>query len=302
MTAKANPSEGASLIAPNVTIKITLAKAEVAKSYQKQLTKLASQLKMPGFRQGKVPAKVAEEQLGRGHLIEHVLDELLPSAYPKAIADQKKAPITHPEFKIISAEKDQDWVVEAEIAEMPTVTLGKYTQHVKAGKKAAQQAKTDLEKAAKKDKKAESAKPMTPEQAKEHELQYIFRELVVQIKPKIPQLLLKHETQHEFQHLADQLKQLNISVDDYLKNSNKTMEQLSQELAVQTLSRLQLDLILGAVARDKKISVTPQDKEKFFAQIKDEKQRKTLEKDEHYLHHLEANLLKQKVVDSLLTV
>jgi FKBP-type peptidyl-prolyl cis-trans isomerase (trigger factor) len=80
------------------------------------------------------------------------------------------------------------------------------------------------------------------------------------------------------------------------------MQQLSQELAVQTLNRLQLDLILGAVAREKKLSVTEKDREAYFTQIKDEKQREQLKKDAHYLGHLETNLIKQKVVNYLLTL
>ena len=143
---------------------------------------------------------------------------------------------------------------------------------------------------------------LTPEEEKELNLQHIFRQLVLDLKPQVPEMLLKHETQHEFEHLVGQLKQLNITVDDYLKRRNSTMQQLSQELAVQTLNRLQLDLILGAIAREKKLSVTEKDRETYFVQIKDEKQRETLKKDAHYLGHLETNLIKQKVVNYLLTL
>lgn len=296
MTKKASaPASGTSLLIANSKITLTLPQKTVAQSYQKHLARLATQVSIPGFRKGKVPTKVAEEQLGKGHIIEHVLDELLPTAYTEAVKTSKKTPVTRPEFRVVAAELGKDWLIEAEFAELPTVNLNKYQQHVKAGKKAA---------AEEKKKPAEKRKEvkLTPEQEKERQLQYIFRELVLQLKPQVPELLLKHETQHEFEHLVDQLKQLNLTVDDYLKRRNSNMEQLSQELAIQTLNRLQLDLILGAIARQEKLTVTDKDRETYFAQIKDVKQREQLKKDAHYLGHLETALIKQKVVDSLLTL
>ena len=78
------------------------------------------------------------------------------------------------------------------------------------------------------------------------------------------------------------------------------MDKLSQELAISTLNRLQLDLVLGAIAREKQLTVTDQDRAEYFKQIKDEKQAEQLSKDPHYLGHLNTNLIKQKVVDYLL--
>ncbi|HCR81374.1 MAG: Trigger factor [Candidatus Pacebacteria bacterium GW2011_GWB1_47_8] len=296
---------GVSLLSPNSKVSITLPKKAVASSYQKNLEKLAKQIKVAGFRPGKVPAKVAEEQLGQAHLIEHVLDELLPEAYRQALKNSKKTPITQPEFRVIAAKLGEDWVVEATFAELPTVKINQYQRHVKAGKQSAKKALTKRLKTAK-TKKAGSqdtvVTQLTPEEEKELNLQHIFRQLVLELKPQVPEMLLKHETQHEFEHLVGQLKQLNITVDDYLKRRNSTMEQLSQELAVQTLNRLQLDLVLGAIARQEKLTVMDQDKENYFSQLKDEKQREQLKKDAHYLGHLETNLLKQKVVNYLLTL
>jgi FKBP-type peptidyl-prolyl cis-trans isomerase (trigger factor) len=307
MANQSSPSKdqkgGSSLLTPNTKLTLTLAKVNVSKSYQKHLEKLAKQVTLPGFRQGKVPTKVAEEQLGQGRIIEYVLDELLPDIYRSAVKNSKKTPITHPEFRVVSAKIGEDWTIEAEFAELPAVKLDKYRTHAKTGKKAGAKALIDQKKAAKAKKPAEKPTPEpSPDQAKELQLQYIFRQLVLELKPQVPEMLLKHETQHEFEHLVGQLKQLNITVDDYLKKRGSNMEQLSQELAVQTLNRLQLDLILSAIAKQEKLMVTDKDRENYFAQIKDSKQREELKKDVHYLTHLETNLMKQKVVNYLLTL
>lgn len=295
------PTDGKSLLQPNEKITVTVAQKSAEQSYQKHLTRLAKTLNLPGFRKGNVPARIAEEKLGRAHIIEYVLDELLPKLYSEAIKEAKKTPITHPEFRLVSADAGKDWVVEAEFAQLPTVKLTNYKALAKAGKKEAEKAKKEAQTSKKSEKSAEETK-QTPEQEREHDLQFIFRELVLKIQPQVPELLLKHETQHEFEHLVGQLKQLGMTVDEYLKRRNSTMEQLSQELAVQTLNRLQLEIVLGAIAREEKLSVTDADREKYFAQIPDEKQREQLKKDAHYLGHLETSLIKQKVVDLLLTL
>jgi FKBP-type peptidyl-prolyl cis-trans isomerase (trigger factor) len=297
--------EGTSLISPSTKLTITLPKNQVSASYTKALEQLAKGVSAPGFRQGKVPTKVAEEKIGQSKIIERVLDTLLPKAYQTALREAKKTAITQPEFSIVSVELGKDWVIEAQFAELPQVDVKSHVKHTKAGLKVGKKAITEQRKTTKKDQPTSKNQAQTPrktpaEQEKETKLQHIFRELVLQIKPQVPELLLKHETQHEFEHLVGQLKQLGISVDDYLKRRNMDMEQLSQELAVSTLNRLQLDLILGAIAREKKLTITDQDRTEYFKQIKDEKQREQLSKDPHYLGHLDTNLTKQKVVDYLL--
>jgi FKBP-type peptidyl-prolyl cis-trans isomerase (trigger factor) len=304
----AKQAKGTSLIGENAKLTITIPKKKAAEAYQQSLEKLAKTVKADGFRQGKVPPKVAEEKLGEAKVIEQALNQLVPDAYRQELEKSKKQPITQPEFSIISTKMGEDWQVEAQFAELPDIKLGKYQKHAKAGLKEAKQAVADQKKAmkeaAKKDKKDDKKQPvpkeMTPEQEKEIKLQHIFRQLVTEIKPQVPELLLKHETQHEFEHMVNQLKQLKVSVDDYLKKRGMDMEQLSQELAVSTLNRLQLDLILGAIARQEKLTVTDKDREEYFKKIPDEKQREQLKKDQRYLSHLDTNLTKQKVVDHLL--
>jgi FKBP-type peptidyl-prolyl cis-trans isomerase (trigger factor) len=302
-------STGTSLISPNTKLTITLPKSQVSSSYTQALTQLAKNVTTPGFRKGKVPSKVAEDKLGQGKIIERVLDTLLPEAYQQSLKQAQKNPLTQPEFTIVSAELGKDWIISAEFAQLPTVDVKNHAKYTKTGLKTGEKALAEQQKAARKAKtspktatkqKPSQKLPETP--AKETKLQHIFRELVLQIKPQVPEMLLKQETQHEFEHLTGQLKQLGMSVDDYLKRRNMDMDKLSQELAVTTLNRLQLDLILGAIAKEKKLAVTEHDRIEYFKQIKDEKQREQLSKDPHYLGHLDTNLTKQKVVDYLLTL
>jgi FKBP-type peptidyl-prolyl cis-trans isomerase (trigger factor) len=291
------------LVMPNSTITITLKKDVASKKYKSVLAKLAKKISIDGFRKGTVPPKIAEEQLGQAKVIEYVLEELIPEAYQKTIKDNKKSPITRPEFSITSAKLGEDWTIESYFAELPEVSVKKYETHVKNGAKEGDKAvaKAKKEAAVKKKDEKTKAPEMTPDQEKEIRLQHIFKELVTKLKPKVPEILLKQETQHEFEHISGQLKQLNMSVEDYLKRRGMSMEDLSQDLAVSTLGKLQLEILLGAISREKKLKVEDKDREAYFATIKDEKVKEQIKKDKHHLGHLETNLLKQKVVDHLLT-
>lgn len=305
---KETEKPGSSLLSANSSITITIKKEIVKKKYNEVLSNLSKKIKLDGFREGTVPAKIAEEHIGQAKVIEYVLEELVPDAYKKTIADSKKAPITRPEFSVTSTEIGKDWILEAHFAELPEVSIKKYETHVKAGAKNAKKALAETKKAAEEKTESKDGKeekkvtPLTPEQEKETKLQHIFKEMVTQLKPKVPELLLKHETQHEFENISNQLKQLNMTVEDYLKRRNMTMDQISQELAVSTLSRLQLDLLLGAIAKEEKLQVTDKDKDSYLETIKDEKMREKMKNDTHHMSHLETSLLKQKVVDHLLSL
>ena len=303
---KQDSKEENSLIMPNSTVTITLKKAVVSKKYKSALASLAKKISIDGFRKGTVPPKIAEEQLGQAKVIEYVLEELIPEAYQKAIQDSKKTPITRPEFSITSAKLGEDWIIESHFAELPEVSVKKYESYVKDGAKegvkAIAKAKKDAAEKKKDDKDKTKTPEMTVDQEKEIKLQHIFKELVTKLKPKVPEMLLKQETQHEFEHISGQLKQLNMTVEDYLKRRGMSIEDLSQDLAVSTLGKLQLDLLLGAIAKEKALKIEDKDREDYFATIQDEKVREQLKKDKHHLGHLETNLLKQKVVDHLLSL
>jgi trigger factor len=59
---------------------------------------LAEQVKVPGFRKGKVPRKIIDTQAGRGAVLQEFLDHALPTFYVRAVREHSLAPIADPEF------------------------------------------------------------------------------------------------------------------------------------------------------------------------------------------------------------
>lgn len=314
---KQDKKQTKSLVSPNSTVTIKLSAKETQENYKKILKVQAKLISISGFRKGKVPPKIAEEKIGQSKLIEEVLRALLPEAYQKAVAQTKKQPLTSPEFQVKTVELGKDWEIEAHFAQAPEVKLGDYKKSVKTAKKEAdkqikklnQEAVDTKTKAKKIDSEKKAGEEKTPpvqelndRQKQELTLQQIFKALATEIKPAIPELLLRNETQREFQNLASSLERFNLKLESYLERRKITQEQLSNELATQTLGRLQLDFILGTIAKEEKLSASPEEIKKQIAAIKDEKTRKTATEDPNYQRHIETEIIRQKTVDYLLSI
>lgn len=305
--------EKKSLIAPNDFIQITLSWKFVEPVYKKTVNNFAKNVKAEGFRVGKAPLAIVEQKIGLEKIIDQVLRELLPEAYEKEIKKSGKKPITTPEFNPISLEKNKDWVLEAHFSLIPEVKLGDYKKITKEAKAEAskfiEKRNAEIAKEAKecesKDKDHDHAKAhqeLTEQEKKEINLQHIFKELVANFAPAIGELLLRQETQTEFERLVEQLKQYKISVEDYLKRRQITIEQLSQELAGTVLSRLQLDFIMAEISKTEKLEVKDEEVKAELVKITNLKMRQDIEKNQNYLNQIKANLLQQKTLTLLLAL
>ena len=300
-----------SVIAPNDSVKITLSWKTVEPVYKKTVNSLAKDVKAEGFRVGKAPLAIVEQKVGLEKIIDQVLREILPKAYEKEIQKNNKKPITTPEFSPINLEKNKDWSLEAYFSPIPEVKLGDYKKVTKKAKTEALQFIEERNKAIKKEAKecksenkdhdhAKAHQELTDQEKREINLQHIFKELVTNFAPAIGELLLRQETQTEYERLVKQLEQYKISVEDYLKRRQITIEQLSQELAGTVLSRLQLDFIMAAISKAEKLEIQEDELKAELNKITNLKMRADVEKNQNYLNQIKANLLQQKTLTLLL--
>ena len=325
-TAKTQPKKDQAqqtkpLIADNEKVTITLAWSELEPAYHRALVELAKNSKIEGFRQGKAPINVVEQRTSLDKLIEPTLKTVLPKKYLAAIQQAKKQAITAPEYRVIKVAKDQDWVIDAYFCQAPAIDLKGYKQLVAKGRKAAQQfinkrnaelAKTKRKPAKTEKKSAESAaskkatqeatkQQLSADQEQEIYYQHILRELTMTIRPSIGELLLRRETQVEFDQFRQQLESYKMTVDDYLKQRQIDLNQLSNELAGTVLNRLQIDFILAAIARQEKLEISQQELDQELTKVKDEKLRSEIKNNQSYLDNIKAQLLRRKTLESLLS-
>jgi trigger factor len=76
---------------------------ELKPSLDAAYKQLAAQLRVPGFRPGKVPARIIDQRVGRGAVLEQAVNETLPRAYGEAAREHDLRPIGEPEIDVADA-------------------------------------------------------------------------------------------------------------------------------------------------------------------------------------------------------
>jgi trigger factor len=98
---------------------------------------LARDMKMPGFRKGKVPPEVVMRQLGREAVLDQALRRALPGWYEEAVTDARVATVGDPKLDLSDLpEKGDPLAFTIEVGVRPKAELGTY-QGVEAGRREA---------------------------------------------------------------------------------------------------------------------------------------------------------------------
>ncbi|MFI1913616.1 trigger factor [Nocardia sp. NPDC020380] len=110
-----------------VRINVEVPFEELKPDFDKAYKALASQVRIPGFRPGKAPAKLLEARLGRGAVLEQVVNDVLPKRYSEAVTAQEVKVIGQPEIEITKIEDGQELAFTAEVDVRPEITLPDYS-------------------------------------------------------------------------------------------------------------------------------------------------------------------------------
>ena len=103
----------------NVEVPFTELQPDFDRAYQE----LAKQVRLPGFRPGKAPAKLLEARVGRGAVLERVVNEALPARYNEALTTSELRPIGEPEIEVTKIEDGEQLVFTAEVDVRPDIDL-----------------------------------------------------------------------------------------------------------------------------------------------------------------------------------
>ncbi len=100
---------------------------EELKTYRADtLKRLAQEIKVPGFRKGKVPPQVMESRIGRENVRQEILADALPQVYNQAIQEHEIAPLNQPEINVTSYDENQPLQVTATVDVRPELKLPDY--------------------------------------------------------------------------------------------------------------------------------------------------------------------------------
>jgi trigger factor len=110
-----------------VRVEAVVDPAEVERRIQQAARRLAGQLKVPGFRKGKVPPPVVIRRLGRGYVLDEALRESIDTWYTRALDVAGIETVGAPEIQVGEAPADgAPLQFTVEVGVLPVAELGPY--------------------------------------------------------------------------------------------------------------------------------------------------------------------------------
>ncbi|MDT7756418.1 MAG: trigger factor, partial [Mycobacterium sp.] len=83
-----------------VRINVEVPFSELQPDFDQAFKEMAKQIRMPGFRPGKVPVKLLESRIDKQAMLDQVVGEAVPGRYSEAVASSDVQPIGQPEIDI----------------------------------------------------------------------------------------------------------------------------------------------------------------------------------------------------------
>jgi trigger factor len=99
---------------------------ELEPSLQAAYKKVAQQVRVPGFRPGKVPARIIEQRFGRAVVLEETLNDALPKLYGQAVDESDVFPVAQPEIEVTKIEDGEHVEFTAEVDVRPSFDVPDY--------------------------------------------------------------------------------------------------------------------------------------------------------------------------------
>jgi len=252
----------------------------------KALEELGSKLTLPGYRQGKAPLNLVKNYVSAIEVYEKTAIFALEKFYPQIIENNKIEVIGQPMVNITKLIPESLVEFKVEVTILPHLELPDYKKiaknrqrekkEVSIEEKEIEEALNWLQKTKHSpsldDKFAQSLGKFKnleelkqnirdslkiEKQAKEKEQWRleVIEEIISQMKGEIPDLLIQAEQEKMLDELKIQLSEMQLKLEDYLKQIKKTEEELRIEFQPLALKRVKMALILKEIGQLEKIEV-----------------------------------------------
>lgn len=219
-------------------IKFIIEAAEIQKTYQQVLAKFQANFQTKGFRKGKAPLDVVENELSFEKTFEEVASKIISQKYGEIIDENKLKPIIQPQVKFNKQVTgfNEDWDIEITACELPEINLAKdyldKINKIKADSKA------------------------TDENQKTEE---IIKSLISSTKVDLPDMLIDSDVQHQLSHLIEQTQQAGITVEQYLANQKTTIAEYQENLKKKITEEWTINLAIQQISVDQKLEVSQEE-------------------------------------------
>ena len=100
---------------------------ELKPSLDAAYKKINQQVSVPGFRKGKIPARVIDQRFGRGAVLEEAINDALPKFYTEAVNEGELNVLGQPDVDITEFNDGDELKFTAEVDIRPTIEIPDYT-------------------------------------------------------------------------------------------------------------------------------------------------------------------------------
>ena len=84
---------------------------------------VGKQVRVPGFRPGRVPPRVIDQRVGRGAVLEHAVNDAVPELYGKALQEHEMFALGQPDVEITKLDDGKELTFTAEVDVRPKFDL-----------------------------------------------------------------------------------------------------------------------------------------------------------------------------------
>src|ERR1700684_3045396 len=96
---------------------------ELKKSLDQAYREVGRQVRVPGFRPGKVPPRVIDQRVGRGAVLEQAINDAVPQFYSQAVAESEVVPLGQPDVEVTKLDDGKELEFTAEVDIRPKFEL-----------------------------------------------------------------------------------------------------------------------------------------------------------------------------------
>lgn len=264
---------------------------------KKAYAEASSGLKIPGFRQGKVPADMMKQYINEEVVVDRAVQLLISEEYPEIIAQSKIRPVDYPNVEVKKLAKSGPIVFEVKIDVYPEIKLGTYkgiklkkmdtsvseeevtktidflrTEYAKQNNIAVSEVAVDDDFAKKisTTKTLEELKTLITsniEIEKKNDAEAAVRDdatrkLADLVEADLPAGMIEREIEVMLNDLETSLKRNRMTIDAYLAVMKKDMIKLKEELKPNAVVRIKAKLALEKIAEKEKLAVDDSEMDK----------------------------------------
>jgi trigger factor len=96
---------------------------ELRTSVEAAYKKIGAQIRVPGFRPGKVPARIIDQRVGRAAVLQEAVNEIVPRKYVEAAREHELKALGQPEIDVTSLADNESLSFTADVDVRPDIRL-----------------------------------------------------------------------------------------------------------------------------------------------------------------------------------